>query len=98
MGDTTRLVAARLQQALEKTGVSRAALAAALGVTPGAVSHWVTGRRPCPPRVLGRIAEFLKIDRGWLMGRTGSRLGCGSSAPAEYRKAAQERISDEPVD
>lgn len=70
MANTERLIAARLREAVDKSGLSRADLATALGVTPGALSHWITGRRACPPEILARIAEILKIDKGWLLGKT----------------------------
>ena len=54
--------------ALESKGMSRLQLARALGVTPGAVSHWLTGRRPCPPDMLAKIAAILKLDKGSLLG------------------------------
>lgn len=63
MNDTHQ-VAARLKEAVDKSGMSRTNLAFELGVTPGAVSHWLTGRRACPPEIIARIADLLKIDKG----------------------------------
>lgn len=39
---------------ISRTGLSRAALARRLGVTPGAVSHWATGRHQ--PRTAHLVA------------------------------------------
>jgi hypothetical protein len=64
--------------------MSRADLAAALQITPGALSHWITGRRACPVNVLTRIAKILKIDKSWLLGET--------QAPVSTRAAERPQL------
>lgn len=41
----------------------QAALARALDVTPQAVSQWVNGKRPVPPRLAIRIEELTGVSR-----------------------------------
>lgn len=98
MSDTA-LIAARLREALEKRGITRVDLAGELGVTPGAVSHWLTGRRGCPPDVVARIAGFLKIDRGWLLGKAaaGDTAGWPAKTPSPKSQAGKETKMTETI-
>ena len=41
---------------------SKVAVAEYMGVTPGLVSQWATGRRPIPAERAARLAEFLGIE------------------------------------
>lgn len=52
----------RLDAELAAAGVSQAALAEELGVSPSKVSHWVCGRRKLSLDDVEHIAEFLGID------------------------------------
>lgn len=62
------LVGRRIRQGLKKRGLRASELATMLGRKPALVSHWLTGRRTCPPRVLTEIASILKVNRSWLLG------------------------------
>jgi transcriptional regulator with XRE-family HTH domain len=70
--------------------MTRADLAAALRVTPGALSHWMTGRRACPSEVLERLAEILRIDKDWLIGGTAR-----STILRSYRRSDRHRTGGE---
>lgn len=70
-----------LAEYLSKAGMTQAELAARLGVSPGAVSHWVTGRKRvtaelCPEieRLTGGKVrcEDLRSDIGWAVLRDSS--------------------------
>jgi RNA polymerase primary sigma factor len=85
----------RIASALQSKGMSRFQLAKALGVTPGAVSHWLIGRRRCPPDVLARAAEILRIDKGSLLEPSlahakASALKGGDSMAQELKGAVAE--------
>jgi transcriptional regulator with XRE-family HTH domain len=62
-------LAERLAAALEarRPAMTRGQLAAKLGVSAGAVSHWLNGNRPCPEAVVLKIAKFTKSEPGWLL-------------------------------
>jgi hypothetical protein len=62
-------LAERLTHAVSETSpkLSRSELADKLGITPGAVSHYLNGKRPCPEDVIKRIARITSVDRNWLM-------------------------------
>jgi hypothetical protein len=62
-------LAERLTAALEARhpAMTRGQLAAKLGVSAGAVSHWLNGNRPCPDGVVLRIAKVTKSEPGWLL-------------------------------
>lgn len=63
-------VASRLTQALDacRPRLTRTQLAKKLRVTPGAVSHYLNGNRPCPDEVIEKIARITKVDPAWLRG------------------------------
>src|SRR5688500_309282 len=64
-----RALANRLTQALEAANpaITRTQLAAKLGVSGGAVSHWLNANRPCPVATVLRIAKITKAEPGWLL-------------------------------
>jgi DNA-binding transcriptional regulator YiaG len=49
-----------LRQALKRLGMSQGQMAAYLGVTRSAVTHWAGGRRPVP----GPVAKLVEILMG----------------------------------
>ena len=51
---TTDTIDDPITACIDRTGLSRAALARRLGVTPGAVSHWAAGRHQ--PRTAHLVA------------------------------------------
>lgn len=55
-----------LQQARQDTGLSQRALAAALGLSPGAVSQWELGQTAPRPAMVAKIEQELKLDDGAL--------------------------------
>lgn len=64
-----RGMAERLTQALNacRPPLTRMELAKKLKVTPGAVSHYLNGNRPCPDDIVERIARITKAEPGWLL-------------------------------
>lgn len=88
-----REAASRLVQALESCTpvMTRSELAAKLGVTPGAVSHWLNGRRPCPPTMVARIARLTKAEPGWL--QTGTRASADVGPPVAARSVGRRNIA-----
>ena len=53
---------ARIRAARQHSGLSQRALAHALGVTPGAVGHWETGRTTPSARHLLELAGRIGLD------------------------------------
>jgi DNA-binding transcriptional regulator YdaS (Cro superfamily) len=71
-----------ITEAVSRTEGGQAALARALGVTPQAVSQWVKGTRPVPPR------HALAIELATGVSRHDLRPDVFGSAPADTEKAA----------
>jgi RNA polymerase primary sigma factor len=70
--------------------MARGDLARALEVTPGALSHWMTGRRACPPDMLATLARILRIDKDWLLRGTTRVI-----VPKEERRTERRRTGGE---
>lgn len=52
----------RIAAAIDKSEMSKAALADAVGVTPSAVSQWASGHRPVPADKAPKLARLLGMD------------------------------------
>jgi hypothetical protein len=61
-----RALAARLDTALRRAGVSSASVARRFGVKEHDVQFWRRGITVPPPSVFTRIAAFLNVDVYWL--------------------------------
>lgn len=72
-------VGSRMKQALAETGMTSAALANRLGVSPPLVSLWLKGTRSPSREQVRAAAAALKVDAAWLEGA----IAAGSAAPAE---------------
>lgn len=57
----------RLQEALQKRGITRADLSEALKVSRSAVDSWMSGGRKPPVDTVERIAVILNTDAAWLL-------------------------------
>ena len=57
-------------------------LAAIVGVTEAAISHYETGRREPDPNMLGRIANALHVTVDYLLGRDDPNPQAQEKAPA----------------
>lgn len=91
-----KAAARRLTQALDACApkLSRTELAVKLAVTPGAVSHYLNGNRPCPEHIINKIAHITKVEPGWLMHGTASRdstISAKEQLPSNSRKATSLR-------
>lgn len=51
-----------LAAAMNASGHSNVAVAEHMGVSPGLVSQWVTGRRPIPAEKAARLAELVGVE------------------------------------
>lgn len=79
-----------LKAALLEANKTQAALAAHLGMTRGAISHWLKGRNGAPdPEVIEKIAAFLGIDPGKLL------FGQGAGGP-QNKPPTPKRGSSKP--
>lgn len=82
---------ARLTQARCLAGLTKAALAAQVGVTPAAVSQWEARTTPPRPDHLLKLAEILDVPVGFFaLGRPHARL---DAAAAHFRSLRSTRAS-----
>jgi SOS-response transcriptional repressor LexA len=56
----------RVKERMKLLGISREDLAQKMGLTYGAITHYLTGRRVPPLGQFHRLAELLKTDAAWL--------------------------------
>lgn len=62
----------RVKRARQRAGMSRQALARAVGISEETLRSYETGRRALPADLLPALALNLGIDVGWLVGAPGS--------------------------
>lgn len=67
-------------------------LAAIVGVTEAAISHYETGRREPDPDMLNRIATALGVTVDYLIGRDNTESEKQKQTPAERRAEAKQLI------
>lgn len=79
----------RLRLALKESEISQDALAAILGVTRGAVGHYLNGRRMPPLDLLGKIAESLSVSLNWLLLGKGPKSMSDASGIQDSRQINQ---------
>jgi transcriptional regulator with XRE-family HTH domain len=58
----------RIEVAMMKRGVTSTQLAAMIGRTKGAVSHWTASRYEPPRSMIEAMAKVLRVTPEWLMG------------------------------
>ena len=68
----TNPVGARLQRARQAAGLSRSALARAVGISEESLRSYETGRRTLPAELLPALGVTLGVDVGWLVGVPGA--------------------------
>ena len=56
----------RVKERMDKLNIDRETLAKKMGVTYGAITHYLTGRRVPPLKQFAKLALILKIDPAWL--------------------------------
>ena len=56
----------RLKERMDTAGISREALAQKLGITYGAITHYLTGRRIPPINQFQKMASILNTEPAWL--------------------------------
>lgn len=88
----SRTMSAVMAQRLEALGKSQADLAEAVGVSPGTVSHWITGRRLPRPQKFSEICAYLKLDEAELLGGKlpASKVGGVLAEIDQYAEALNE--------
>src|SRR4051812_8470933 len=84
-------VGKRIREGLAKRGLRASELSSILGRKPALVSHWLTGRRACPPAVLTEVASLLKVNRSWLAGEEEALHG---ARVMEVEKMASRRVQN----
>jgi SOS-response transcriptional repressor LexA len=56
----------RIKQRMKVMGLTQEALASKMGITRGAVTHYLSGRRVPPMKQLEKMADILQTDAAWL--------------------------------
>lgn len=51
-----------LNAAIKDSGLTKAAIATHMGVSPGMVSQWANGGRPVPAEKAQRLGDYLSVD------------------------------------
>ena len=78
------IVAANMRAEVARYGIAHETLAEVAGITPGAVSHKLLGRRPITIKELGLFADAIGLDPAtFLVAPVTSRRGFSVAAPAE---------------
>ena len=91
-GSSGRFEPARLTQARARLGVSKADLAASVGVSAAAIGQYEAGVNSPRPEVLHRLAEALKVYPGFFaVGRPLARI---DAVNAHFRSLRSARVSD----
>src|SRR5262245_28775613 len=88
-------IADRIRQLIDKSGLTQAQVAAKSGLTPAAVSHFVTGFRTPGTSSLRRLADALNTSVEYILGRDVPNP-IGPVAGAIFRNA--EKLSDDSLD
>jgi len=69
----------RIRTRMKELGMTQEDLAAKLGITRGAVTHYLAGRRVPPLKQFQRMAAVLKADPAWL------QFGANAEAPTPQK-------------
>jgi RNA polymerase primary sigma factor len=89
----------RIKRGLELRGMNQAALAAAVGTSPAAVSAWVSDRKPPRADNVEAIAAVLEVDPGWLQFGKGLQPGPDPTEERDdYEKALRWYWQPSPAD
>src|SRR5579872_2586756 len=56
----------RIKARMEELGMTQEMLANKMGITRGAITHYIAGRRQPPLRQFQKLAAILKVDPAWL--------------------------------
>lgn len=89
----TNPVGARLQRARQAAGLSRGALARAVGVSEETLRSYETGRRTLPAELLPALGATLGVDVAWLVGVPGASRESVSSLLATIERLLK-RVED----
>ena len=89
-------VAERIRQLIDKSGLTQSQVAAKAGLTPGAISHFVTGVRTPGTSTVRRLADALNVSVEYILGREEEPKGSGPTAGLIFRNAQQ--LSDDSLE
>lgn len=79
----------RIKDRMSLVGITREHLAQELGITYGAITHYLTGVRTPPLRQFQRLASILQVDAAWLQ--------YGVSVPNQEISEKKDQIKTNPV-
>ena len=85
----------RIKSRMQELDLTHEDLAAKLGITRGAVTHYLTGRRVPPLRQFQKLAVVLKTDPAWLQFGTTSTVQQKGSASS--KKEAKPEVKYHPI-
>lgn len=77
----------RIKSRMRELGITQEALAAKMGITRGAITHYLAGRRQPPLHQFQKLANLLKADPAWL------QFGTSIASSVPVAKKAKEPLN-----
>lgn len=87
--------ATRIKARMKELEITQEQLANKLGITRGAVTHYLAGRRAPPLRQFQKLAAVLKADPAWL--QFGTTVGSASFQQKHIEKKGKTEASKYPI-
>lgn len=78
--------ATRIKSRMKDLGMTQEVLASKMGITRGAITHYLAGRRVPPLRQFQKLAAILKTDPAWL------QFGAANEPPSHKMSERQEKV------
>lgn len=78
----------RIGQAIERRGSSQSAVAKHFGITQSAVNQWIAKDKAPKIERIEALAQFLKVDVGWLLTGRGAAPGAEALTPGDQSTGA----------
>src|SRR5205085_11846805 len=91
-----QIVADRIRQLIEQSRLTQAQVAAKSGLTPAAISHFVTGQRTPGTSAVRRLADALNASVEYILGRDEEPKVSGPTAGVIFRNARE--LSDDSLE
>jgi SOS-response transcriptional repressor LexA len=86
--------ATRIKERMKDLGLTQEALAEKMGITRGAITHYLAGRRQPPLNQFQKLATILKADPAWLQfGKTTAKSEMLHSVTSKKEKMAKYPLS-----
>lgn len=88
------VLAGRIRQTRKAKGISQAALAAAVGVSQGAVSQWEKGIAEPKSRQIALLSDALDVSADYLLGRIEAPTTIAAHQSENMESVSPERMEE----